>query len=153
MPTNNFEQYHCINCIYLFSVRSGALIHYKAEVGNGAMVDSNATIAAGTIIGNDVMVGNNAFIAPFAKIGEKALIGSKAYVGSKVSVNGGQKVESGSITLNVPKYGYLAPQDVDRFRDSHEFYLNIRRKVLIGSYFWFPNIDEYEVFVRIYLIA
>ena len=136
---------------YFISVRSGALIHYKAEVGNGSIIDTNATISTATIIGNDAFIGEEAFIGHLARIHNNALIGSKAFVGEKVIVQDGRKVESGSITYN---YGYIAPLRFSGFREvfqKAEFATKVVRNLFIGSYFWLANIDEYEMFASLYM--
>ena len=136
---------------YFISVRPGALIHYKAEVGNGAIIDTNSTISTATIMGNDVMIGNEAFIGHLAKIHDKVVIGSMALVGDKVIVHEGRKVESGSITYN---YGYIAPLRFSGFREvfeKAEFATKVVRNLFIGSYFWLANIDEYEMFASLYM--
>ena len=137
---------------YFISVRSGALIHYKAEVGNGAIIDSNATINTGTIIGNDVMIGEEAFIGHLAKIHNNVVIGSKAFVGENIIIHESRKVESESVTLH--QYGYIASLHFGGFRDvfeTSEFYKKIMRNFLIGSYFWLANVDEYEMFTALYV--
>ena len=77
-----------INLLYFFSIRSGALIHYKAEVGNGAIIDSNATISTGTIIGNDVMVEIKAFIGHQAPAGR---------ISAMVAESGGRAKQPGHL--------------------------------------------------------
>ena len=97
------------------------------------------------------MIGNEAFVGHLAKIHDNAVIGSKAFVGENVIIHEGREVESGSITYN---YGYIAPLRFSGFRDvfeKSEFFRKVQRKLFIGSYFWLVNVDEYEMFISLYL--
>ena len=97
------------------------------------------------------MIGNEAFVGHLAKIHDNAVIGSKAFVGENVIIHEGREVESGSITYN---YGYIAPLRFSGFRDvfeKSEFFRKVQRKLFIGSYFWLANVDEYEMFISLYM--
>ena len=83
------------NCKYLFSVRSGALVHYKAEVGVNSIIDSNVTINIGTIIGSKVKIEKDAFIGPFTQIEDEVVIGSKVYIDPNVLILARQRVQAG----------------------------------------------------------